>query len=230
MTGRVPAARGGNRRGSEAAARQALILRVATRLFLRRGYAGTSLNDVVARAGGSKATLRKYFRDKSGLFAAVIADVSTKFVASAHLGELEGTPDEVLRAFGQVVLGFYLDDHSLAAYRGVVAEGHRSPDMARSFHEQGHRLVQATLAERLALWHREGSVLSPDPLDDADLFLHLIRAGPYEQRLIGLRKAPTRQEVSRRVAGAVRLFLHGVGGQQPAASLQESQSFPETKP
>jgi len=206
---------GGNRRGSEAAARLEIILRVATRLFLRRGYAGTSLNDVLALAGGSKATLRKYFKDKSGLFAAVIGDVSTRFVANAHLRDAKGPPDEVLRAFGEVVLRFYLAEHSLAAYRGVVGEGHRSPAMARSFHEQGHRLVQAALAERLAQWHREGSIASPDPLDDADLFLHLIRAGLYEQRLIGLRKAATRQEIAARVARAVRLFLHGIGSRAP---------------
>jgi AcrR family transcriptional regulator len=215
MKPRLPV-RDENRRGSEAAARLAAILKVATRLFLRNGYAGTSLNDVLARAGGSKATLRKYFRDKSGLFEAVIADVSTRFVADAHLGDIKGAPDEVLRRFGEIVLGFYLAEGSLAAYRGVVAEGHRSPAMARSFHQRGHRLVQAALAERLAQWHREGRVASSDPMDDADLFLHLVRAGAYEQRLIGLRKAPGRQEIASRVASAVRVFLRGIGDGRPA--------------
>jgi len=211
---RPTAEEGGNRRGAEAASRVAIILRVAARLFLRRGYAHTSLNDIVALAGGSKATLRKYFRDKAGLFSAVIAEVSSTFVANAHLKDIDGPPERVLRAFGEIVLGFYLAEESLTAYRGVVAEGEGNPAMARSFYEQGHRLVQAALAERLAAWQGDGLVASEDAQDDADLFLHLIRAGIYEQTLIGLRKPPGRREISARVSGAVRLFLHGVGNKE----------------
>jgi TetR/AcrR family transcriptional regulator, mexJK operon transcriptional repressor len=205
--GRTPGK--GNRRGVEAASRIALLLRVATHLFLQRGYARTSLNDVVKRAGGSKATVRKYYRNKAGLFAAVIADVSARFVASAHLQDIPGAPEQVLRAFGRTVLTFYLAADSLACYRGVVAEGHASRVMAQAFYRQGHQLVQSALAERLAGWRREGRLLGGNPMDDANLFLHLIRAGVYEQRLIGLRKAPGRREIAARVASAVQLFLHG---------------------
>jgi TetR/AcrR family transcriptional regulator, mexJK operon transcriptional repressor len=219
---RKSAGRGGNRRSAEAASRVALILRVAKRLFLREGYANTSLNDIIALAGGSKATLRKYFKDKAGLFSAVIADVSTNFVASAHLKDIVGAPEEVLRAFGEIVLRFYLAEESLAAYRGVVAEGVKSPAMARSFYEQGHCLVQAALAERLAAWHRTGLVVSANALDDADLFLHLIRAGIHEQCLIGLRQSPGRPEISARISSAVRIFLHGVGNRRPGGKASAS--------
>ncbi len=201
---------GGNRRASEAASRVAAILRVATKLFLKQGYARASLNDVVAIAGGSKATLRKYFTNKAGLFSAVIADVSAKFVADAHLRELQGDPEQVLREFGEIVLRFYLAHDSLTAYRAVVAEGHGSPVMAKSFYEQGHKLVQAALAERLDAWNHDGLIATKNSMDLADLFLHLIRAGLYEQRLIGLRKEPGKEEISARITIAVRLFLHGI--------------------
>jgi TetR/AcrR family transcriptional repressor of cmeABC operon len=148
----------------------ATILCVATTLFLKQGYARTSLNDVVARAGGSKATLRKYFRNKAGLFSAVIADVSARFVADAHLRELAGNPEQVLRKFGETVLRFYLAQDSLTAYRTVVAEGHGSRMMARSFYEQGHKLVQAALAERLDAWNRDGAIATENAFDAADLF------------------------------------------------------------
>jgi AcrR family transcriptional regulator len=188
-----------------------MLLRVAQRLFQQRGFAHTSLNDVVALAGGSKATLRKYYKNKAGLFSAVMEDVSSSFVANAHLRELKGEPEQVLRAFGETVLKFYLAEDSLACYRGVVAEGHGEPAMAQSFYRQGHQRVQAALAEQLASWHQSGRVASAHHLDDADLFLHLIRAGIYEQRLIGLRNSVSRQEVSARIARAVQLFLRGIG-------------------
>lgn len=44
------------------------IAAVATRLFCERGYAGTSVADIVARAGVTKPVLYYYFRSKAGLF------------------------------------------------------------------------------------------------------------------------------------------------------------------
>ncbi|MCC7462071.1 MAG: helix-turn-helix transcriptional regulator, partial [Gammaproteobacteria bacterium] len=52
-----------NRRGAEAEARLRRMLSVAERMFVERGYAHTSLDAIVRRSGGSKATLLKYFRN-----------------------------------------------------------------------------------------------------------------------------------------------------------------------
>lgn len=47
-----------NRRGSEAAVRLAAILKVATHLFLRHGYGGTSFNDVLVNSGQLEAVVK----------------------------------------------------------------------------------------------------------------------------------------------------------------------------
>jgi TetR/AcrR family transcriptional repressor of mexJK operon len=200
----------GNRRGLEARSRLDLLLTTARRLFIKHGYEATSLNEVVAIAGGSKATLLKYFGNKAGLFSAVVSEVSSRFVAAAHLADLKGSPEQVLQVFGVRVLQFYLDSESLVAYRGVIAGGTRDRSMARAFYRLGHLTVAGTLAAQLALWHRAGLVVSADSRDDADLFLHLIRAGVYEQRLLGICDVPAKSEIAARVARAVHIFLRGV--------------------
>ena len=43
----------------------------ATELFLEKGYDAVSLDDIVNHAGGSKASLYKYFGNKDGLFKAI---------------------------------------------------------------------------------------------------------------------------------------------------------------
>lgn len=202
--------REGNRRGLEAHTRLSTVLAVARKLFLKKGYAGTSLNDVVALAGGSKATVLKYFGNKAGLFAAVIADVSRQFVVAAHLEDIEGTPSEVLEEFGGIVLKFYLATESKLAYRGIVAEGHRNPSMAAAFYREGHVRVKLALAGRLMAWTQDGLMSSIDAEDDADLFLHLLRAGLYEKRLLGIASPPTAQEIASRVSRAVQVFLRGI--------------------
>jgi AcrR family transcriptional regulator len=62
------------------------ILAAAAGLFARRGYAGTSMNEVAAACGVSKATLYHYVRDKQQLLAQI---------SSAHVARLEALVAEV---------------------------------------------------------------------------------------------------------------------------------------
>jgi AcrR family transcriptional regulator len=64
------------------------ILAAAARLFATRGYPATTMNDVAAACGLSKATLYHYVRDKHDLLAQV---------SRAHVQRLEALVAEVLR-------------------------------------------------------------------------------------------------------------------------------------
>ena len=57
--------------GLEPNARQRL-LETATELFAYKGYAGTSVREIVDRAGVSKPVLYYYFKSKEGLFYAIL--------------------------------------------------------------------------------------------------------------------------------------------------------------
>src|ERR1043165_5259685 len=51
---------------------RALIMDAAARVFLERGYPGTSVDDIAAEAGVSKRTVYNVFDDKEQLFRAII--------------------------------------------------------------------------------------------------------------------------------------------------------------
>ena len=53
-------------------ARPAELLAAALDLFVEKGFAGTRLDDVAARAGVSKGTLYLYFENKEDLFKEVV--------------------------------------------------------------------------------------------------------------------------------------------------------------
>lgn len=81
------------------------ILRVALDLFTARGYAGTSVGDVAAQLGVSKAALYYHFRDKE--------EILVKLV-SPHLDRVEALLDREPKALrGELarrrMLGEYLD-------------------------------------------------------------------------------------------------------------------------
>ncbi|CAN7296995.1 TetR/AcrR family transcriptional regulator [Variovorax sp. LjRoot290] len=65
-----------------------MILSNAAQLFAQRGFAGTSMNEVAAACGVSKATLYHYVRDKH--------DLAVR-IAEEHVQRLESVVQEVLR-------------------------------------------------------------------------------------------------------------------------------------
>lgn len=64
-----------------------LILDRAAHLFARRGYAATSMNEVAAACGLSKATLYHYYKDKYALLFSI---------ADSHVSRLRGIAAEAL--------------------------------------------------------------------------------------------------------------------------------------
>lgn len=200
-----------NRREAEAAARRQQFLRHASDLFLRKGYRRTSLAEIIAHSGGSRETLAKYFKNKAGLYAAAIEQGTLEFVEHSHLSTLKGTPETVLRRYGEMALRFFLRPASLAGYRDVISEGMHAPEIVAAFHRSGHGRVVQVLASQLRHWQQQGWVSTPDPEGDADFFTHLLRSGLHEHVLLGLRPLPTDAEISEKVANAVRVLLRGIG-------------------
>ncbi|AEW06979.1 transcriptional regulator, TetR family (plasmid) [Sulfobacillus acidophilus DSM 10332] len=63
------------------------IVEAATRLFARKGYAGTSTREIVEAAGTTKPSLYYYFGDKEGLYTALVRDELDRLVHSFDLAE-----------------------------------------------------------------------------------------------------------------------------------------------
>lgn len=199
-----------NRREPEAVARKQQLVRQASQLFRHNGYRQTSLAAIIAGAGGSRETLAKYFKNKAGLYAAVIHQGAAEFVEQTDLAAIKGTPATVLRVFGELALRFFLQPAALMTYRDVISEGIHAPEIAVAFYQTGHRHLTNALSAQLAHWRRRALINSSDPEVDADCFTHLLRAGIHEQVLLGLRSRATDAEIKASVANAVRVFLKGI--------------------
>ncbi len=191
------------RRGDQ---RRTHILDAAIAVFLEQGYAGTSVDRIVQRAGGSKATLYRYFNSKAELFAAIIQTLVAQMTAPiehprvAAAGGLPAT----LAAFARTYLDVLLEPRSLALYRMVMAEGARFPDLGRVFFEQGPGRVAAQLADYLRHCGLGGA---PAPVEFlAREFLGLVRADLHLRALLGLEIADSAAR-ARAVARAVAVFL-----------------------
>ncbi len=73
------------------------LLETATELFAEKGYAGTSVREIVDRAGVSKPVLYYYFKSKEGLFYAILEWAAG--VQQEILDEIFATSGTVLDRF-----------------------------------------------------------------------------------------------------------------------------------
>lgn len=199
-----------NQRVEAAEARRRRILEEAEQLLAERGYSGFSLNVLVRRAGGSKASIAKFFGNKAGLIATVMQETAQAFAARVGRLAVDDDPEADLVRLGQAILTFFLLPGALMAYRAVVGEGHREREMAAAFYQAARVAVVDAVAARLQHWQAAGRLQVADVQASADRLTHLLRSGLHEQTLLGLRaRPPGPKEIEASVVPAVREFLRG---------------------
>lgn len=109
------------------------ILQGAMQVFLKQGYAKTSMDRVAATAGVSKQTIYSHFQDKERLFVALIERVTIRSFLSEFQNPFEGEPKIVLRRIAEKFLAKMDDQEYIAFFRLVVAESARFPELAQLY-------------------------------------------------------------------------------------------------
>lgn len=190
--------------------RRQAMLDAATELFLEKGFAGTSLSDIVSRSKGSRSTLYEQFGNKEGLLRAMVEEVT------AEIWKVIGPEDSSLRdeeALVDVARRFVhtaIAPRNLAVYRILVAEGPRMPEIAQMFFDLGPRRLYRQLAARFQLSCGQGGQTGV-PERTAQLFLGAVMGIFHLISVLGLAPKPTAEDIDAHVREAVRLFLDGVG-------------------
>lgn len=194
-----------------AAARRRRLLLCARQEFHRHGFSRLNLDEIVRKAGGSKASIAKFFHNKAGLVAAVIELETQEQLAGLDLPESGRNIRERLEDLATALLRMFLLPQALMAYRAAVGEGHRDRAVAEAFYHAGRGTTVAAIAQRLERWTREGLIACEQPIEDADRLTHILRSGIHERILLGLcSPRVTTAEFQRCVRGSVEMFLHGV--------------------
>jgi AcrR family transcriptional regulator len=196
--------------GKRLVARRDAFLAAAREVFHEKGYAESTLDDVIARSGGSRQTLYFLFGGKQGLFEAITSDTCESIFRGLTPETLAPrATDEVLTEVGTRFLAIVTSPACLSLYRLVVAELPRIPEVAQRFWRLGPGRSRAFLSEFFDRQIERGLLRMPDSRAAADYFLEMLSGTVRLQCLIGLRQPPTPQEIEEIVQGAVAQFLYG---------------------
>lgn len=151
-----PAAQESTRRRRRKDARPSELTAAALDLFVEKGFAGTRLDDVAARAGVSKGTLYLYFDSKEALFKAVVEEGIVPALAAAEqqLAAYEGSSSQLLRT---LLMGWWQQIGSTrlaGVVKLVISESRNFPDIAQYYHDRvivrGRSLLRAALERGIA--------------------------------------------------------------------------------
>lgn len=92
--------------------RREQILDVAVQVFARRGFHGTSMNDVAEAAGVTKPVLYQHFESKQDLYLALIDEIGKRMITSIAKATAGATSGKAMTELGfQAYFRWVADDH-----------------------------------------------------------------------------------------------------------------------
>jgi AcrR family transcriptional regulator len=195
---------------SRLATRRRAFLDAAHATFLEKGYANTTLADIIAKSGGSRQTLYTLFGGKQGLFEAIISELNSEiFRPLQSEGQLDRAPEDVLVEIGIRFVKMVLAPDALGLYRLVVAEGPSMRDLSEQFWNVGPARTITAFESYFAEQTRRGVLYLADPNQAARQFQGTLLGSFHMQCLLGIRELPSPEEIKAFVKAAVERFLDG---------------------
>lgn len=142
------------------------IVAAALELFVEKGFAGTRLDDIAARAGLSKAGVYLYFEDKTAILQVIIRETvgskieAIEMIAKAHQGPVAALIPRIL----EFMAGRIEETPLPSIAKLVIAESRAFPEIGRFYLDEvigrGTALFEGLVAKGIA----QGEFRKVDPM------------------------------------------------------------------
>lgn len=190
--------------------RREAMLAAARDVFLEHGFSGASIEEVVSRTGGSKASLYSYFGSKEGLFGEMVSTGCKEFLRNVAIPTaIEGNLQKTLKAFGLRFFKLYTEPGRVRLMRTVIAEATRFPQFAEQLYREGPQQVRIGLSAFFKQCHAEGLLHAPNADFAAIQFITLVKGHCQFRSLFGLSPLALDLTPEAFIDDTVRLFLDG---------------------
>ncbi|MGH7023132.1 MAG: TetR/AcrR family transcriptional regulator [Caulobacteraceae bacterium] len=199
-------------------AKRRAILAAAAEVFREHGFAGASMSAVCERAGGSKATLYRYFESKEDLFVTLMLDAVMDH-AEEVFDTLKPSDDlrRTLERFGAGLLALSLSEKSLSVRRNSIAEGPRS-GVGQELFDRGARVLWSRMAAFMEGEMVAGRLRRADPWTVAMHLRGMLEADLVNRALVGAKVDRRPHGLKTHAAAAVDAFLRAYASNGRSAS------------
>lgn len=187
-------------------AKRTALLDAARNLFLSRGP-DVTLDEVVATAGVSRATLYANFADKDKLIEEVIRREANVTILDEEVPAFKQAEiSDALFSFGMRFVSF-INSSDLFGWDRLIASLSNRTELARRFFDIGPGRAQRVLKELIAASARSGALNVTDVDRAADELTGLWLGFVNLEIKLGVRAPLTTEELERRVVRGVAIFL-----------------------
>jgi AcrR family transcriptional regulator len=186
------------------------FLDAATEVFAEKGYQHARLSEIVARAGGSLATLYRIFGDKEGLACAILErrlDLHIHVLSDLNLSEL--TPEQALRRVAIRMAQLMAGTDSQVVYRIVIGEGQSFPALRDWFFDHVVASIRRTLEDYFEQQVAAGRLQLASPRAAAGQFYMSLFGDQVVRLAAGGPHLPDVDTLEAQTLAAVDLFLQG---------------------
>lgn len=188
--------------------RRTELAKVAEHLFLKHGFAETTMQMIASEAEASKETLYRHFSSKEALFAELISAKAADIAGPQSALARDEPPATALFELGINLMQIMAKGESSSLFNIVVADAHRAPELAAIFYDQGPGATLKRLTIYLRAATERGQLRCADPHRAAKLFLGAVVSHHHLHCLIGQPPAPVSpSEMRSHVQAAVEMFL-----------------------
>ncbi len=158
---------------------------VAERMFLKHGFADTTMQMIASEAEASKETLYRHFSSKEALFAELINARATAVAGPQSALARDEPPKTALFELGMSLMRLMTKGEAPSLFVIIIGDAQRAPDLARIFYDQGPGLTLKRLTAYLRSATQRGQLRCPDPRRAAKLFLGAVISHHHLHCLIG---------------------------------------------
>jgi AcrR family transcriptional regulator len=196
--------------------RNGKLQEVAADLFLKRGYEGVTIDNIVELAGGSKSTVYSEFGGKCGLFISSIESLCRE--SNEPLTKIDYTGlnlEESLKKLSFHMLKLITAKRSVELHRLAIGEAANCPEVGEAWYTHGPART-ASFIRSLLESRREELRKTAIPIDRMAVILHDSLTGDVLYRLLaGVGKQENDAELKRFACAAVDLILGNVCSDVP---------------
>ena len=192
---------------------RAAVVDAARALFLQQGYAGTTMEQIAARAGLTKRTVYNNYGDKDALFTQIVTDVLSyaetftrrlheEFDDSVTAASLRQALDDLAQ---RLALGIVRPE-VLAIRCLLIGEARNFPTLGSEYFDRAPGQVLDALASRFADLSRRRLLRVPDARRAAEQFAYLVVGAALDRALL-TGTMPSNEQITEAASDGVETFL-----------------------
>jgi len=196
---------------------RAAVVDAARTLFLRKGFAGTTMEEIAAAAGLTKRTVYNNYGDKEALFTQIVADViayAEEFARGLHeeftVGITAANLHAELHDLGRRLALGIVRAEVVALRRLLIGEAREFPALAEEYFDRAPGQVIKALASGFRHLGRVGLLRVTDARRAAAQFAYLVAGEPLDRAML-VGKVPPKEQVIAGAKAGVETFLARYG-------------------